>query len=173
MLNEKRILVANDFSSASAAALVVGGNLAHCEEAELIVITVEEPDKPTAWSMVNGSPFVEAARGLEERLQCTRSRISDFVCGSLGAGDECDVPGLRIEAAIGDPATQIVMAAFDNQVDLIVIADHREGNQECPHLGHTCEMVARYAPCSVLVVRKNRGELDLPPVGSPRNLETA
>ncbi|RYD24342.1 MAG: universal stress protein [Verrucomicrobiaceae bacterium] len=171
LLDGKRILVVNDFSAASAEALVVGVSLAQRDHAQLIVINVEEPRRPIDWSMVNGSPVAKAGEQLEERLQRTRSRISEFICATLETDDENEVCGLRIEAAIGDPTTQIVMAAFDNQVDLIVIADHRERDQAGGHFGRICDMVARYASCSVLVVRNNRSELDLPPVNLSRRVQ--
>jgi len=161
---KKRILVANDLSGASDAALVAGFKLALREGAELIVLNVEENEAPASWQVANGS----AIACQEDRHRRTRSRITESIRGKLGVSDELEIPPFRVEAVDGDPATQIVLTAFDNRVDLVVVANHREDAPGSLHLGHTAELVARYAPCSVLVVREDRGELDLPPVAFER-----
>lgn len=166
---DKRILVANDFSGASARALVVGFQLARREGSELIVLNVEEDTDLESWSRGGGG---KRARK-EDRFEHIRSKLMEFISEKLESRGARDVPPLRVEAAAGDPATQIVITAFDNKVDLVVIGDHRKGNPACRHLGRTAEMVVRYSSCSVLVVRENNGELDLPPVLVSRRIQMA
>lgn len=58
----------------------------------------------------------------------------------------------------GVPTHEIVEAAKELDVDLIVIATHGYTGWKHFAIGSTAERVARAAPCSVLVVREKEHE---------------
>lgn len=63
-----------------------------------------------------------------------------------------DLPDLHvvIHACVGQPATEIVNYAKDNEVDLICISTHGRRGLKRHLLGSTTEAVVRLAPCLVL-----------------------
>jgi nucleotide-binding universal stress UspA family protein len=61
--------------------------------------------------------------------------------------------GFEIAVRTGKPAAEILQAAKDGGVDLIVIASHNPGMQDF-FIGSTAARVVRHAHCSVLVDRR-------------------
>ena len=59
---------------------------------------------------------------------------------------------------IGTPFSEILAAAAENDVELIVLGVHDAAPLRGLALGHTAERVSRYAPCPVLLVRESRGD---------------
>jgi universal stress protein A len=59
---------------------------------------------------------------------------------------------------IGNPFEEIVNAAKETGVDLIVIGSHGYGGLGRLLLGSTAERVIQYAPCPVLVVKEASGK---------------
>lgn len=61
----------------------------------------------------------------------------------------------------GQPAEEIVKAAGELNIDMIVMGNHGLGNIKRFLLGSTSDQVSQYAPCSVLIVRPDRtGDTD-------------
>jgi nucleotide-binding universal stress UspA family protein len=60
---------------------------------------------------------------------------------------------VETEVLLGHPAQQIVQAAQEHHVDLIVVGHSGHSGVWGMFLGTTAEKVSRHAPCSVLIVR--------------------
>lgn len=58
----------------------------------------------------------------------------------------------------GQPLSEIVRAAKELDVDLIIISTHGHTGLKHVFLGSTAESVVRYAPCPVLTVREHEHE---------------
>jgi nucleotide-binding universal stress UspA family protein len=165
-ISSKRILVANDFSPAAISALIAGLRLAQRSQAELIVLNVEETPHSVPWGTRASTYLVE--QEIHHHKIC--DRIKDMLAEHLMPVAQSHLPSVRVLAVDGDPATEIVKTAFDCKVDLIIVASHGHTGLKRLLLGDTAEKVARYASCSVLVVRQSKSELDLPPVKPPAEL---
>lgn len=60
---------------------------------------------------------------------------------------------VRCEAFVGEPASRIVQAAYDDSVDLIVMSSHGRTGLARTIFGSVAETVMRNAPCPVMVVK--------------------
>ena len=71
---------------------------------------------------------------------------------------------IKIEKSIrhGRPFLEIIQAAKDESVDLIVIATHGRGGLEHVLFGSTAEKVVRKAPCPVLSIRLPGHDFKMP-----------
>ena len=61
-----------------------------------------------------------------------------------------------------DPAEQLVAAASDYSIDLIVLTSHSRRGLERAVLGSVAEKLARLSPCPVLIVGQHNTLLDQP-----------
>jgi nucleotide-binding universal stress UspA family protein len=138
MILLERILVATDFSDASAAALDYGRSLARTFGASLHVLHVSEN---TFLRPVPGDPFVlkaAANRHLEDRLT-DHDRTALHAVTALETSD--------------NPAEEIVKYAAKHDIGLIVMGTHGRGTMAQLLVGSVAEKVVRTAPCPVLTVR--------------------
>jgi len=148
-LQFKKILAPTDFSPASRNGLKHALRFAEEFGAELTLLYVLEP--PTTASFVaipdavtfSEADFVEAEKNL-------RSLVA-----SVGHRNEEPLWKVRV----GVPSHEIVEAAKEADVDLIVIATHGYTGWKHFCIGSTAERVVRAAPCPVLVVREKEQEL--------------
>ena len=141
MIPWKRILVPTDFSETSTAALRQGVELARAFNAGLILIYVGDKaasDVHTEFPLGLDASLVDAMR---ERLLKVLTPVEQTQ--------------LRPELVIvaGSPAHEIVRAAADREVDLIVMGTHGRGGVTHMVLGSVAEKVIRTAPCPVLIMR--------------------
>ena len=98
------------------------------------------PDSVLAWQ-AQWSQF-----GVERLLQSAHQRLA------LLAEDIRRETPLEIYISSGSVCTGILDVAYQQKVDLVVLASHRPAMKD--HLiGAIAERVARYAPVSVMVVR--------------------
>ncbi len=138
----RKVLVAYDGSAGAKRALDTAIWVAWREEAELIGLAIEAH-----------LPRYSATVGEVEE----EHRFEAQECARLlkEAEAHADAKGraMRTEVRIGHPAQQIVRAARDLQIDLIVIGHSGLSAVWGPFLGTTAEKVSRHAPCSVLLVR--------------------
>jgi len=149
-INLKRILVPVDFSPLSTKAVHYATRLAKQFGAKVKLFHVVEPQIPPAFDgyMIAPPPISNCtSNGYANRL----SRLADSI-RSAGVSDvESRVqPGLA--------AFEIVEAAKQLDVDLIVIATHGLTGWKHFAIGSTAERVVRAAPCPVLVVREKEHE---------------
>lgn len=146
-LHLKKILMPLDFSPPSQQALRYGIRLATEFRAELIVIHIirgiasrfpDAPDLPAV------SP---------EELQDAEEQLSNIVSSATIEGVNS-----RYAFRTGLASQQIVEAAKELNVDLIVIATHGYTGWKHFCIGSTAESVVRTAPCPVFVVREKERE---------------
>ena len=141
----KKILFPTDFSTASDAALVHAENLAKQSSAELLILHIEEP--PLAYG--GGELYYGLPEPSSERIL---KMLSD-VCPSD--------PQLSFKhrLVMGDPATEIVRVAEEEQAELIVLGTHGRTGLSRILMGSVAEAVVRHAPCPVLIYREDAGKL--------------
>jgi universal stress protein A len=146
----KRILVPVDFSPLSRKAIHYATRLAQQFGAKLNLFHVVEPEVPPAFDGYMIAPPVIshcASNGYANRLD----RLANSV---RTAG----VNHVQSTVRMGLAAFEIVEAAKELDVDLIVIATHGYTGWKHFAIGSTAERVVRAAPCPVLVVREKEHE---------------
>jgi universal stress protein A len=136
----KKVLFATDFSTASDAALTQATDLARGMHAQLVILHVEEP--PLAYGggeLYYGVPEPTSAI-LEEMLR------------KVVPADPAVPVSHRM--VMGDPATEIVRIAEQEQVSLIVLGTHGRSGLARLLMGSVAEQTMRHAPCPVLTIRQ-------------------
>jgi nucleotide-binding universal stress UspA family protein len=147
----RRILVPIDFSEHSKNALEYAIPVALQFDAELLLVYVVEPMVyPADLSFGQISiPSVEPElrqRGKEELDNLVDKQIAGRVRS-------------KTSIRTGKPFLEIIAAAKEEDVDLIIIATHGHTGVEHILFGSTAEKVVRKAPCPVLVVRPANGDV--------------
>ncbi len=138
----KRILVTTDFSETSQTAFSLAQQVAEKFDSEIVLLHVLDAHLPPLVFEPSG---VSAGEFEQERVKRASSRVESF-------GSQL---GERIETMVtcGIPHVEIVKCAYDNAIDLVVMATHGRGFFSHAILGSTTERVVRRAPCPVLTVR--------------------
>ena|SRR5256885_3598435 len=146
----KRILVPTDFSPLANKALQYALRFAEQFHAAITVVHVIEPEVPPAFDgfMIAPPPVSNGTSA-----GCAK-RLSSLVNSLPTAG------GTRLDSIVrcGLASIEIVEAAKEQDVDLIVIATHGYTGWKHFAIGSTAERVVRAAPCPVLVVREKEHE---------------
>ncbi len=142
----KRILVPVDFSPLSKKALHYATRMAREFGAEVNILHVVEPEVPPAFDgfMIAPPPISNGAGN------SWTGQLKSLVSLVRKAGVEPVDSSVRSGLA----AFEIVEAAKELDVDLIVIATHGYTGWKHFAIGSTAERVVRAAPCPVLVVRE-------------------
>lgn len=149
-INLKRILVPVDFSPLSKKALLYAARLAQQFKAEIHLFHVVEPEIPPAFDgyMIAPPPMTNGASA-----SCA-GQMKTWVNSARNAG----VAHVGSTTRRGLASLEIVEAAKELDVDLIVIATHGYTGWKHFAIGSTAERVVRAAPCPVLVVREKEHE---------------
>jgi universal stress protein A len=142
----KRILLPVDFSESSRKAMHYAISFARQFNAEVLLLHVIEaalppPPQTVAFDSIalNASLREEAARHLSRWRKEIVSQAS-------------------VKAVVRDGPNayhEIVSAASENNVDLIILGTHGRTGVAHWFIGSTAERVVRHAPCPVLVVREH------------------
>jgi nucleotide-binding universal stress UspA family protein len=148
-LRLKKILVPIDFSPPSKNALKYAVRFAEEFGGELTLLYVLEPQSVTG---TMGIP--EATAFVESDIVAAGKNLRSLI-GSVRNG-KIDRPHWKV--GVGLPSHEIVEAAKEMDVDLIVIATHGYTGWKHFCIGSTAERVVRAAPCPVLVVREKEHE---------------
>jgi nucleotide-binding universal stress UspA family protein len=141
-ISVRKILVPTDFSPASKKALWYALRIAEVRNSEITLLHVLEPRDPAvlagppAAAALSEQESEEALRGLADSAKAVSAVGANFICRT------------------GVATHEIIEAAKDLDVDLIVIATHGFTGSKRFALGSTAERVARAATCPVLVVRQ-------------------
>lgn len=139
----KRILAPVDFSPASNNAVTYARRVGELTKADLIFVNVVEPDGSLGLEALPPVCIEELKANAEETLR-----------GLVQAARESGITVATSMIRSGLPAHEIVEAAKEFDVDLIVIATHGYTGWKHFCIGSTAERVVRAAPCPVLVVRE-------------------
>jgi universal stress protein A len=142
----KKILAPTDFSPASEKALQYAIRFAQQFGAQLILLHVIEP-------AIFATPARESTE--PEFFETEIASANKSLCNLLESVRAVGVPEARSTIRAGAATNQIVEAARDLDIDLIVIATHGFTSWKHFTIGSTAEHVARAAPCPVFVVREN------------------
>jgi nucleotide-binding universal stress UspA family protein len=141
----KRILVSTDFSPLADYAVKVAGEFARRYKAHLTVVHVMAPYFGGTEADVLAVPSAYYGRDLMTMLE---ERLEEVAAGLRKEAIEVDTL-----LPMGVPFVEIVKAARNLDVDLIIIATHGRGGLTHALLGSTAERVVRKAPCPVLSIR--------------------
>lgn len=135
-----KILVPTDFSTGGQQALQTAVSLAREQQAELILVHVEEP--PMAYG--GGEFYYGLSEPNRDQLQRMLNEIQI---------DDSRVI-VRRKLLVGAPATAIVNFARDEGVDFIVMPTHGRTGLGRLLMGSVAEEVVRKAACPVLTVKQ-------------------
>ena len=149
-INLKRILVPVDFSPLSKKALLYAARLAQQFNAQVDLFHVLEPEIPPAFE---GFMIAPPTVSNGATASCA-GRMKTLVNSVRNAG----VARVGSSVRSGLAAFEIVEAAKELDVDLIVLATHGYTGWKQFAIGSTAERVVRAAPCPVLVVREKEHE---------------
>jgi universal stress protein A len=148
----KKILVPIDFSDCSKKALQYAIPFARQFGAALTLLNVVQITYPTGELGPVAPPVAE-----NEAHEASQTALDALVKREVGAG----LP-TATEVRFGQPAEEIVLAAGELDIDLIVISTHGRTGLKHILLGSTTEHVVRRAPCPVLTVREHEHDF-VPP----------
>jgi nucleotide-binding universal stress UspA family protein len=138
----RSILCAVDFSEHSIDALRFAIGLAGRDQAQLTVLTVNEPPLVEAAAAKCGATYLERE---------TERELTNLVLGLMpGTADWAPVPHSAVRA--GKPHTRILECATEEQADLIVMGTHGLGGYRPTYLGSVTERVLRHSTIPVLAV---------------------
>lgn len=138
-METKKILFPTDFSHLSDAAMEEATSLARDRGAKLIIVHVEEP--PAAYGggeMYYGLPDPDD-QALREMLAAVKPT------------DE----NIQYEHRLltGDPASEVVRLAEEENVDLIIMATHGRTGLMRFLMGSVAEAIVRRSPCPVMTFK--------------------
>jgi len=144
----KRILVPIDFSPLSKKALQYALRFAEEFETEVILLHVIEPEVPPVFDgFMIAPPVISTIPDGARKL----TRLADSV-------QTARISSMQSTTRLGLPAHEIVEAAKELDIDLVIIATHGYTGWKHFAIGSTAERVVRAAPCPVLVVREREHE---------------
>lgn len=145
-LHVGKILVPVDFSAPSEKAFKYALSFARQFGSEIVLVHVLEP--------LMTSAATDASCSAQDRLVHAKEKLQALAETSPRSGNLYVTSTIRA----GVPTHEIITAAKEFDVDLIITATH--GLAGCKHfgLGRTADRVARAAPCPVLVVRPQEHE---------------
>ena len=143
------ILVATDFSDASAPATAYAFSLARALHAHLYIICVVPEDDVRVITAISGylQSEVTPATLVETFYTEANKRLATLV-------EEAHATDLVHERLVvtGEPAAELISWATAKQVQLIIIGTHGRRGATRFLMGSVAERVLREAPCAVLVV---------------------
>ena len=146
MLNFNLIIVTTDLSDYSLRALPYAVGLAERFDAELKVVSVNEPALQVA-DVAWVAPMVAATD--DERTVEIKNALDKLIADKVPRG-------LRAESKVlfGNPVDAIVEFARDSNADLIVSCTHGRGGLSHVLMGSTAEALVRHSPCPVLTLKQ-------------------
>lgn len=146
----QKILAPLDFSAATPHVVAYATRFAAQFRAALVLLHVTYPlidlGPPEAFAFDRG----EAEDAMRRDALGKLSQWKEAIAGE----GESAAPAPEILVRRGTPHHEIVQAARELEIDLIVIATHGYTGMKHLLLGSTAERVVRHAPCPVLVVRE-------------------
>lgn len=148
-----RICCPVDFSAPSRAALLEAATIAKRCGGELTVLAVAESSR----SKLATDALVSPPELFEAEAEQLRRHVGRLV-------EEADAlaPGhVHGETRVGDPASEVLRFVREGNFDLVAMGTHGRKGLKRLVLGSVAERVVREAPCSVLVVRPERAELEV------------
>lgn len=150
----KRILWATDFSEHATHARDWAVHCARCSNGKLFAVAVADvTDVPVLADVV--TPEVGRAELAEAEIW-TEARLAEVVQERLAREvAEIQAAGVEVEPVvrIGVPWREILAAAEELDINMIVLGSHGKHGLKTLVLGNTVENVTRRAPCPVMIIR--------------------
>jgi nucleotide-binding universal stress UspA family protein len=154
----KRILVPLDGSKFSSRALLYAHEIADNFDSEMILLRVVEPARPMA---VAGGTFGTAQSPQAAKLsmevalkeQKRHVELATRYLQRKSRTGNCDQVKCKYRVTTGNSGEQIIKAAIDEKVDLIVMSAHGRGGIKRAILGSVADEVIRESTKPVLVIR--------------------
>jgi nucleotide-binding universal stress UspA family protein len=145
MIKLKRILVPTDFSESARHALTYGLSFAKEYGAELVLLHVVETLPVGYATDLFPVPMAEV---FQELSAYARTQLASL-------HEEVVAKGVAVREVLrqGRPSAEIVNAAREEAIDMIVLGTHGRGVLDKALFGSTTERVVRNAPCPVLTCR--------------------
>lgn len=149
-----KILLATDGTKCSDEAVNVLAHLSFTENDSLKIISVIDMALPISIDIYGGflPPNIEFEKAVKENadkiLMETSEKIKSFLTISSNQ--------ISTEVLFGSPESRIVETAEEMKADMIVVGSHGYNSWERLLLGSVSDSVVHHAPCSVLVVRKQK-----------------
>ena len=150
----KRILWATDFSEPATNARDWAVHCARCSDGKLFALAVADvADAPVLSAMVTpevSQPELSRAEAWTESelAEAVKEQLAREVAEIMAVGVEVE-PVVRI----GVPWRQIVAAAEELGINMIVLGAHGKRGLKAILLGNTVDNVTKHAPCPVMVIR--------------------
>jgi nucleotide-binding universal stress UspA family protein len=147
----ERILVGVDGSEPSLKAVDFAADLASKYDAELILLKVVGDRPPELGAAVEQYAHSEHISVPEAELVLTMA--DNILENARSEARRKGAAKISVEPSFGDPAEQIVTAARDREIDLIVVGNRGHGRLAGLLLGSVAQKVISLAHCPVVVVR--------------------
>lgn len=155
MIALKNVLVATDFSDASATALDYGRHFARAFGATLHVIHVVE----NVMARFAADAYPVVLPDLQKEVEEAGQRK---LVGILNTEDFTQLQAVPVVRTSMGPASTITEYAKEAKVDLIILGTHGRGGVAHLLMGSVAERVVRTATCPVLTVRHPEREFIAP-----------
>ncbi len=141
----EKILVPVDFSTTSNKAFAYAREMTTCWESKLHLLHVLDTDFLTGAVHITIEP-------LDESVAKWRNRAEEKLAATYRGEDGSDLPG-EIHIRDGKPHEEILKAAEELGVDMIIIGSHGRHGLERAIFGSVAERVVKNAPMPVLVIK--------------------
>jgi universal stress protein A len=148
------ILVPTDLSDCSRKAIQYAVPFAKCFKARIILLHILPDYYSNGWE----PGTIDYKSAIEENSKiCVLDQLEMISAGNIPGEIHVDIKVRR-----GAPAREIVAAAREMNVDLILMSTHGHRGRIHAFIGSVASDVTRLAPCPVLVVRQREHEF-VPP----------
>jgi universal stress protein A len=151
----QRILCPTDLTVNSKDGIAYGISLAKRNRAQLIIFHATSFPRPSQYACCEVEPYYQWSELLcqfkpDHLLAEAEQRVGQFVCAAFGA--ESSGVAWKARAGLGGAAEEIVVAAIQEDVDLIVLCRHKKNALTRFFTRSIAETVSRNAPCPVLSI---------------------
>ena len=151
MKEYKRILVVVRLIQTCKKAIRYGVSLARKYDAELYVMhTVNDTVGMKGW----GLGVHDLVKEYEKSIEDSKQKLADIIADEKGQG-------FVIQEIVqhGEATAEIMKVIKEKNIDLLVMLSHEEGRFEHFLFGRSNEKLLRKMPCSILMVKKEPGEV--------------
>ncbi len=141
----KKILFPTDFSDASQKAVKYIKQLKGAGAQEVIILHV-----------IDEKELLVLSRASDQYLQITAHMENEIAKDMAAVEAEMIAEGFRVKLQVktGKPFTEIMMAAAEEKVSIIVVGSHGKSNIKEMFLGSVSENVIRHARVPLLVISR-------------------
>ncbi|MET0583864.1 MAG: universal stress protein [Candidatus Binatia bacterium] len=172
----RRILCPTDLTVNSKDGVAYGLSLAKKNRAQLIIFHAAWFPRLSQYACCEIEPYYRWSQLLskfktDQLLKEAECRVRQFVCATFGA--ESSGVAWNPRAGLGGAAEEIVVAAIQEDVDLIVLSRRKKSTLTRFFTRSIAETVSRNAPCPVLSIEAHQSTRPAPVWRVPVLGETA